>query len=308
MTSQEKYIARILFRSKLFQADGQNFEDLFVRVMRHANPDFKPVKPQGRYGDKKNDGFDERAGEYFQVYAPEEISGNEDTANEKMSEDLSGLITYWRTKGFSVTKYNFVVNDKYKGAFPSLYANAVLLGVEHHLDCRVFLSQMLEDVFMGLPPDKMSDIIGIIPDGLDIQSPEYGVMTEIITYILKADGTLIGEAIPKNPDFDQKIIFNSLSPAIAGLLNAGRRQYFAIRDYFELNSDFLKDELRQKFQSIYNDAKKTIPESESKNDDVFQYIVNKCSPYTNLASITAIYVLMAYYFEYCDIFEIPAGR
>jgi hypothetical protein len=67
----------------------------------------------------------------------------------------------------------------------------------------------------------------------------------------------------------------------------------------------MKEELRQIFNSIYQESVKIIPDSETKNDEIFQYIVNKSSPKDNFAIHNAVYVLMAYYFEYCDIFETP---
>lgn len=88
-------------------------------------------------------------------------------------------------------------------------------------------------------------------------------------------------------------------------MNAGQRQNFAIKEYFELNSKFIKEELRQAFNNIYQQAVKEIPESDTKNDEVFQFIADKSSPKDNFAFHNAVYVLMAYYFEYCDIFETP---
>jgi len=115
----------------------------------------------------------------------------------------------------------------------------------------------------------------------------------------------LSEFIPNSPDYDKKIKFNSLSQVVAELLNAGRRQSFVISEYFELNSKFVKDDLRQIFQELYDEALKIIPESDTKNDEVFQYIVDKSSPINSTAVFNSVIVLMAYYFEYCDIFKIP---
>ncbi len=67
MTRDEKYIARILFKNKVYECDKQAYEDLFVRIMQNDNVNFEPVKPQGQYGDRKNDGFDKVKGIYYQV-------------------------------------------------------------------------------------------------------------------------------------------------------------------------------------------------------------------------------------------------
>ena len=38
MTREEKYIARLLFKNKVYESDKQAYEDFFVRVMQNANP------------------------------------------------------------------------------------------------------------------------------------------------------------------------------------------------------------------------------------------------------------------------------
>lgn len=53
MTHNEKLIATMLFKVRVFGAEGQAYEDLFTSVMCQAIPNFRQVKPQGRLGDKK---------------------------------------------------------------------------------------------------------------------------------------------------------------------------------------------------------------------------------------------------------------
>jgi len=278
---------------------------LFVKVFQNYNPKFQAVKPQGRYGDRKNDGFDDSTGEYYQVYAPEDIQLKENEANSKLEEDFNGLYEYWTTKGFIIKKYYFVVNDKYKGVYPTLFVKAKALGKEKDIECKILTCKNVEDIFLALSDEKIIDIVGLLPDVLDIQGPEYDVMNEVIRFLLKIPIPKIAELIPEDVNFDKKIVFNSLSRAVSEYLNAGRRQNFAIKEYFELNSDFTKEELRQKFTGIYKEAQILIPESETRNDEILQFIIEKASPNSTLPIYNAVYVLIAYYFEYCDIFETP---
>ncbi len=76
MNLDEKILARILFQNKIYQSDGQNFEDLFCKIMAYYNPNFRKIKPFGNIGDRKNDGYIGDIGAYYQVYAPENISFN----------------------------------------------------------------------------------------------------------------------------------------------------------------------------------------------------------------------------------------
>ena len=57
MTKEEKYLARIQLKLKFHQADKQIFEDLFTNIKQNEDGNFKQVKPQGRLGDGKCDGF-----------------------------------------------------------------------------------------------------------------------------------------------------------------------------------------------------------------------------------------------------------
>ena len=306
MTKEEKYISRIMLKSRFHQADKQSFEDLFTKIKQSEDGDFKQVKPQGRLGDGKCDGFNAVKEEYYQVYAPEELTGNEATMLSKMDSSICGLIKFWQEKDFKVSKFFYVVKDDYKNVYPLLYTNAEAIAKKYNIECEILICKDLEDSFLKLDEDKMIDILGgIIPDPLNIINVEYGVMQEVIAFLLQSKAPKIKEEIPVHPDFEKKIVFNSLSKVVADFLNAGQRQNFVIKDYFELNSKFMKEELRQIFNNTYNQAVIEIPESDTKNDEIFQFIADKSSPKDNFAFHNAVYVLMAYYFEYCDIFETP---
>jgi hypothetical protein len=63
--------------------------------------------------------------------------------------------------------------------------------------------------------------------------------------------------------------------------------------------------LRIRFNSVYKEGLIEIPNSNTKNDELFFYILRQVSPYSKLGVHNAVYILMAYYFEYCDIYETP---
>jgi hypothetical protein len=270
--------------------------------MQCHNPNFHQVKPQGQYGDRKNDGFDPTTGTYYQIYAPENTQRKEKKTIDKLVTDFNGLYSYWHNKT-PIKFFYYVVNDKYKGAYASLYEALQNIRKQYsEIVTDSFLSKNLENVFMNLNEDSITDIIGIIPapDNIDI---EYGVMKDVVDYLLKVETNPLQEIIPANPDFIQKITFNNLSENVAHYLKCHRINEYAISDFFELNSDFAKSELRDVFNGLYNEALTVIPDSEDKNDKVFFYIYEKAYPKHSIAIDSAIFTLMAYYFEYCDIFE-----
>lgn len=308
MTREEKYLGRIILKNKFYEADKQSYEDLFTKIMQNQDSNFKQVKPQGRLGDGKCDGFNEKTGDYFQVYAPEELDGNEITMLSKMDSSIAGLLDFWETKGFEVKRFNYVIKDNYRNVYALVYTNANVIAEKYKIECEVINCKDVEDIFIKLSDHGIYDVIGLIPDPLNIENVEYDVLHEVIGFLLNSKVPKILENIPVQPDFDKKIIFNSLSKITSEFLNAGQRQGFVIKDYFELNSKFFKEELRQIFNNIYKEALIEIPESETKNDEIFQYILDKSSPKDNFAYYNAVYILMAYYFEYCDIFETPINN
>lgn len=306
MTKDELYLARVLFKLRVHESDGQAFQDLFVKVMQHANPNFRPIKPHGREGDQKNDGFDKANGLYYQVYAPEDLAPNVYTAVSKLTDSFSGLKNYWDTQVSPIKEYFFVLNDKYKGTYPEIEKGLASLEQKHkEIKCNPFLTKDLEDVFINLPKDKIIDIIGIIPDPLKIETVDYSIMNEIINYLHKTAVLYKIEKIPADPDFVKKLTFNRLSSRVAGLLDFGNHQNYVMDDYFKFRSNFVKAELREIFRTFYEAGVCSIPENEDKPDMVFFYILDKASANKTKAVQDAVLVLMSYYFEYCDIFEVP---
>ncbi|MBV4359113.1 ABC-three component system protein [Pinibacter aurantiacus] len=305
LTVDDLYIARRLFQLEIHQRNGQDYENLFSKVMRLHNVDFIQIKPQGQYGDRKNDGFIKSTGQYFQVYAPENPHQKEKEAIEKLATDFSGLYAYWHGTVTPVKEFNFVLNDKYKGTYPTLHPELTKIETNYlGVTCKAFLSQHLEDIFLKLPHHHIIDILGKIPMAEDI-SLDTSILGEVIGHLISLKDGLIIEKFPVNPNFEEKIIFNSLSQHVATFLRYGSYQDGALKEYFKLNSTFTKDDLKNTFSQLYKNAVNEIPDSSEKNDLVFFDIVKKACPASDKIYRDAVFVLMAYFFSYCDIFEEP---
>src|SRR5579864_3399995 len=79
------------FRSK----HGTEFQDFFSSIMEHGYPaDFQRVKPYGKQGDKKCDGYHQSVKRVYQVYAPEKMNSAE--TNAKIDEDYAGALEHWK--------------------------------------------------------------------------------------------------------------------------------------------------------------------------------------------------------------------
>jgi len=296
LTSEEKSIARTIFRLKIHESDGSAFERLFTDIMDYAEPDFKQIKPWGNIGDRKNDGYIRSKGIFYQVFAPEDIRFKCPDAVAKLKDDFSKLIAQWSP----VNEFYFMINDKYKGVPPNAEVTMSQLIKDNNLaNGGILTAKHLENTLFSLADDQILAIIKYIPDPSKTQL-DFSVLNEVIQFIMKLP---LNNAVPPDlemPDWEKKIQFNRLSAATAIYLNNGYLQVIHLNQYLDSNSGFLADELRDRMNEIYNFERKTYS-----SDELFWTIVKRASPRDEFAFQSAVIVIMAKYFEACDIFERP---
>lgn len=102
------------------------------------------------------------------------------------------------------------------------------------------------------------------------------------------------------PDWNEKIQFNKLTDVVAGYLNAASYQLYNLEAYLSDNSDFVADELRDKINEVYEQEKATYS-----GDQLFMSMIEQLSPKQTQPYQNTVIIIMARYFETCDIFEKP---
>lgn len=308
MTSEERYIARIIFKNRILESNGQKFEDLFVDIMTKSNIEFQAVRAYGKIGDKKNDGFVKSSGTYYQVFAPEDIGNNKtiyDAVN-KLENDFRGLVHNWDDV-CKIRKFFFVINDKYVGISPPILEKVIELNKSaefSEIDIDIFSSKNLEGVFETLEESQVYDIVGCIPKQ-DMPLLEYEALQETVSYLMNIE---INDFEIENlvvPDFDEKIMFNGLSKTVSDKLISASYQEGTLLKYFK-ETPGLNSILQKKFHAIYEKSKIDIIDSvEGFADRRFFYILDESCTKRTMPIITSVLVLMAHYFISCDIFEEP---
>ncbi len=205
MISEQRYIARLLFKNKVLKSDGQAFEDLFTAIMTKANPNFTPVKPQGSIGDRKNDGWDRTKGIYYQVYAPENLTAKQSDAINKLEEDFKGLKAAWNDI-VPIREFHYVLNDKGKGSYPTLEVALANIKRDHSLDEALpFLIKDLEEAVFSLSDDVIFEIIGHVPSPTLIENIQFSALNEVVDHLHKHGKGLTRDDVLNAPDFEDKI-------------------------------------------------------------------------------------------------------
>jgi hypothetical protein len=312
MTAHERYFARILFRNKVLELKGMEFQRFFAEIMGSANPNFRNPKPHGKEGDWKCDGYDLLAGQFYQVYSPEKPSEpkNITKAVNKLEESFEGLLAQWGA--FTEVKaFFFVYNDHFwGGVYPEIQKRLSDLSGRHGVPCAPFLSKDLEHVFEKLDFDAKANCLQcVIPETTSSNTVvNFEALNEVVKHIvaLPYEPPHKTSKLVLNPEFLKKIEFNALSPQVADLLKRGAYQVGALNSYFELELE-LKVILQRKFSALYEEGRQIITNDSSGNsDELFFYIFEKtCPDGVKKYFGVAVEVLMAYYFECCDIFEPP---
>jgi hypothetical protein len=313
MNSQEKLLARIFFKNKVLQSSGQAYEDLFTQIMSYSRPGFQPVNPQGSFGDRKNDGFEKAVGRYFQVFAPEDPTIKEIAATKKIKTDFAGLHKHWQSQGIGIKEFYFVLNDKYNGAYASTdFALNELKTTHATLEIAdKFLCQHLEAELFLINDDQISYVVGGVLDPSNISTIDYGIMSEVLTFVRDQPSKPFEPGKLIAPILDEKIVFNGLN-ATRSLLENSWYQCGVVDDYFRNESDFAKNELRNKLNSLYIAGKEKHKHAAAgeMGDLVFSEILENMIP-EDVNNVTrkiykeAAAIIMAAFFDTCDIFEEP---
>ncbi|MFO0978699.1 MAG: ABC-three component system protein [Planctomycetaceae bacterium] len=142
-----------------------------------------------------------------------------------------------------------------------------------------------------------------VPDDID-----YGALSNILQHIVDNQKSLTQDGIPTVPDYDKKILFNGLDAA-ASLLRVGNYQNSAVDQFFDRHSEFTRSDIRNRLAQAYESAMKAHRDSVSltdgTGDHVFFRLLNDVAPNARKQVQDAVIVLIAYYFEKCDVFQEP---
>lgn len=308
ITNYEKYLAKILFKNHIYRYKGQQFEDFFVNIMCKNDADFQPVKPHGRIGDRKNDGFNKVTGTYYQVYSPDDTTKSTTVTDmvNKLENDFVGLYEHWNSI-CKINHYFFVVNDKYAGVAPPVIEKIIELSNRPEyagVNIELFAAKELEKVFDVLDESSVFDIIGYFPRE-ELPMVEFEALHETVLYLINVELPEQYDESLTVPDFERKITFNKLSQVVCNKLITGSYQEGILNQYFNDNPG-VNEILQKKFHYFYEQSKIDISEDQDNYaDHRFFYILDCACPQKKLPIITSVLVLMAYYFSSCDIFEEP---
>jgi len=280
--------------------------------MINSNSNFQKIEVQGAIGDRKCDGYIKGEGIFYQVYGPKGYNLSDTTqksAINKFEEDLTGLLKhiesgYWE----ELKEYVFVIKS-HRGYFPDLIEKVKDLESKFpEIKLTIYDIDSLMSVFSQLADSKISMVANTFIPNPDFDSVNYKIIGDIIKH-LTVNGHSDNLDITKDPpNFSAKINFNGICNFYGSNLNIASYSLPQLDDYLSSYGDTeISDYLCSIFKELYESAKIIYPTDSNLQ---FKHILENCrSSNTHKDEIKVYesnsYIIMAKYFETCDIFEEP---
>jgi hypothetical protein len=308
--SNENFWYRTLFKLEIYKVSGESFQRLFENIASYRYSNFQAVAPYGNQGDGGNDGWISSENRYFQVYGKK---ANSDTNLSYILNKATGDFNTIKENWGQIDYYHFVYNDRFEGA-PAPVIKAVSdLKITHNLkESSVWDSRKLEQLFMELTDDQKKSILGSIP--VDIPN---GIDSRLVAELLKHLADNISSSMvllnQTAPDFNEKIQFNGLTEPVYIFLKNYGYQTQDVDDFLIKRDTGLKQSIATEMQDMYEESKKIIPDSIDAANIRYVWMIEKLIPdyaknhaHTLKAYREAAQVILAKYFEICDIYEHPS--
>jgi hypothetical protein len=291
----------LAFRNRYVESTGESFQELFSTLMELRYPgDFARVRPWGKAGDRKNDGYLRSHRRLFQCFAPKEMKPLSKWLT-KIEEDFTGALPYWKAH---FDQWVFVHNDP-TGLPPDVLKLLLDLTNQHQpVTAAHWGYHELLGEFKALSPTNVASLLGPAPAMEDMVEVRVQDVMYLLDHIALQPEPMTSEVKPVPAT---KLHYNQLSDAAALLLKAGMTRSEIVRKYLRGLSDQTRyDRVAAAFRQRYQELR-----SEGRAPDDILAMLQKFiagSTVPSPAHQAATLAILAFFFEACEIFERPPGE
>nr|WSX77654.1 hypothetical protein OH826_29685 [Streptomyces sp. NBC_00899] len=286
------------FRDRFQESFEDEFQDFFSEIMERAHPDgdFVRIRPWGQAGDRKNDGYLISQRTVFAVYAPRRPTAS--GVRAKITSDFTGCLPHWDEY---LDRWIFVHNDR-EGLGPDALQAILELNKTQGADvASPWGREALRKRVMNLDIADLRALFPNVPSIGDFIETGMEQIQPVLDHLERA-------RVPSRPDRrpvpEDKIEYNLLSDATRSLITMGMQPAHLVRMYYRRVSDeLLRDQTAQAFSDKYQELRGTGRSPDEIYWELRRWVGGASSP--NPAREVAVYGVLAYFFEECDIFLRP---
>ena len=274
----------------------QEFENWFAEIMELRYPgDFKRVRPWGSSGDRKNDGYLRSKRMMFQVYAPNELAERETL--KKIDEDYAGAAQYWEQY---FDTWVFVHNSR-DGLSPIVNQKLLDLHSQGPFSVSDWSFVELHRVVFELDEASLLRLFRTPPAIADRLDITYANVENVLQFVARKPILLESEVRVVPPG---KLDANGLSDDAKRVILEGNKKSKYVGDFFnDWHDPTYGNEVSNAFKQKYQQLK----DENYPADDIFFRLLDFTGyrKVTNASDMMAVFAVVAYFFEVCDIFESP---
>jgi hypothetical protein len=299
MTPLQQSMFELGLRLAFHEKRGDEFQAFFSRLMGLRCPtDFIATRPWGNLGDRKCDGYHRPTRTLFQCFAPNDVALPNTLG--KMKEDFEGALqhqaAFW-------DKWVFVHNAP-EGR---LATDVVQLFTKFQRDRPGITTEAwgyyaLRKIAFELSEADLRALLPSIPTPPDYADLGLRDIKPIVDHLATGEEPAEGNVTPPPPG---KIAHNRLSQASAQMLTLGMAYSPLLKQYLSAHPDkTYGDRVAALFRGKYHLLAANGSEPDAILMDLFFFAAGPL-PSGNLRRDAAVWTVLAYLFEHCEIFEQP---
>ncbi|MFB6398331.1 ABC-three component system protein [Polymorphospora lycopeni] len=299
LSFEEQSFVRAMLRRLLEERFGKSFERFFQNLMCARYPDFIDVRTHGNLGDIGADGLSLHDGKLYACYAPEVPDAK--AVRTKFADDLEKAIA---KRGDHFDTFVFVHNDL-RGVHPEL---SILLSEARAAHSSLRFEQRgpqhLHRELCRLERDEIQELLGceipvserVYRIGLEDLEP---LLTHLVAQRRQATSQAPAREVPP-----EKLAYNRLAIEDRDEIISAMRYTPLVDEYYQQRQDVTeRDEVAQGFNAYYQQVKADYGDPGDVLWKLQEYVAGNARGRRDHER--AVMVVLAYFFETCDIFEEP---
>lgn len=289
-----------VFRLSCHERKGAAFQTFFEAIMAKHIPSFMAVKPHGREGDWKNDGWIASTGTIFQVYSPDSTDAKK--ILDKINEDFHGVLMKWAGK---IKEWIFVYAEQQ--ALPPMVVSRIeeLRAAHPDVTIHTWSREHLWRIVRDLPCADRNALLEPVPMVEDILRTTAAEIQVLLKYLAKTVRPS-GDSTTSLLAILSKLELNQLGPDIRAFVEPGLMVASTVGLYLSHHPD--PDFNRTVSESLAAKYAELATEHPNDSEQVFfaliRWVQNGEPGYASQPRyFWGAVGIVSHYFELCDIFE-----
>jgi hypothetical protein len=300
MTPDEfgRHYHSLVFKVACHERKGTAFQTFFNQIMHKHDPSFISVKPAGKIGDWKCDGYSSGTSTVYQCYAPEGI--RLEKAAAKVKEDFSGAHKYWVAE-MKVWIFVWSAHD----ALPPqvLKALEVVRNGEHGVSVDDWSRDHLWTLVKALSEETRTELLGATPPQINDAADTTPAEIKVLLNFLTARDLTVDAINFDLTDIAEKLQKNGLSDVVRSLVTPALPVARMVSDYLTRHPD--PDYSTRAAQALVAEYQRLVVTDSGDPDEIFWKIVQYAASgdVRDSKKFWAAIGIVSHYFELCDIFD-----